>query len=152
MNTIAFQPEFRPALPVVFGAKEYREFRTTIVEIERILTVTDLEHCMIARHIESSNSSKPGQTHYKTLQRALRYSILLGITGNSYRELSQRVADIQIFRIAGSFQLEFGESGEPTGRYMIEEEREIRQNKHQCSRKGNNQPRPLPLEKLYQVK
>jgi hypothetical protein len=48
MNTIAFQPEFRPALPVVFGAKSYCEFRTTIEEIDRILTATDLEHHMIA--------------------------------------------------------------------------------------------------------
>jgi len=98
MTTIAFQQELRPALPVVFGAKDYREFRSTIEEIDRILTATDLEHRMIAQRIEASNSSKPQQTHYETLQRALRYSILLGITGNSFRELSQRVADSQIFQ------------------------------------------------------
>ena len=98
MTTIAFQPEFRPALPIVFGAKDYREFRSTIEEIDHILTATDLEHRIIARTIGSSNPSKPQQKHYKTLQRALRYSILLGITGSSYRELSQRVADSQIFQ------------------------------------------------------
>ena len=98
MTTIAFQQEFRPALPVVFGAKDYREFRSTIEEMDQILTVTDLEHRVIAQKIKSSNSSKPQQAHYETLQRALRYSILLGITGHSFRELSQRVADSQIFQ------------------------------------------------------
>ncbi|GEM_PF-4190905 len=33
MTIIAFQPEFRPELPIVFGAKDYREFRSTIEEI-----------------------------------------------------------------------------------------------------------------------
>ena len=98
MTIIAFQPEFRPELPVVFGAKDYREFRSTIEEMDRILTATDLEHRMIAGKIQASETSKSGQKHYKTLQRALRYSILLGVTGNSYRELSHRVADSQIFQ------------------------------------------------------
>ena len=110
MNTMAFQPEFRPALPVVFGAKDYRELRTAIEEIGRILTATDHEPRMLARKTQLLKSSKPGQTHYKTLQRALRYSILLGITGNSYRELSQRVAGIQIFRTAGTHKFVYPRS------------------------------------------
>ena len=101
MKTIAFQPELRPALPVVFGAKDYREFRTTIEEMDRILTVTGLEHRMIVRHFKSSDGSstkKYSQRQYKMLRLALRYSILLAITGLSYRDLSHRVADSSIFQ------------------------------------------------------
>ena len=43
MKTIAFQTEFRPALPVVFGAKDYREFRETIEEVDHFLTATGIE-------------------------------------------------------------------------------------------------------------
>ena len=40
MSIVAFQPEFRPALPVVFGAKDYREFRAIPVEMGCFLVVT----------------------------------------------------------------------------------------------------------------
>ena len=103
MTTIAFQNEFRPALPVVFGAKDYREFRTTIEEMDRILTTTGIEHQMIVQHVKSpgrSDDSIPRNYNqqYKALRLALRYSILLGITGLSYRKLSHRVADSAIFQ------------------------------------------------------
>ncbi|MBW2186552.1 MAG: hypothetical protein JRG71_09200, partial [Deltaproteobacteria bacterium] len=101
MKTIAFQTEFRPALPVVFGAKDYREFRTTIEEMDNILTTTGIEHQMIVQFCESSERSRSGECserRYKALRLALRYSILLGITDLSYRELSQRVADSSIFQ------------------------------------------------------
>ncbi len=101
MKTIAFQSEFRPALPVVFGAKDYREFRATLEEMDRILTATGIEHRMLVQHLESSTRSRPAkhsQRTYKTLRRALRYSILLGMTDLSYRELSHRVADSSLFQ------------------------------------------------------
>ncbi|MCF6180198.1 MAG: hypothetical protein L3J63_12550 [Geopsychrobacter sp.] len=101
MKTIAFQTEFRPALPVVFGAKDYREFRTTIEKMDRILTATGIEHQMLVQHFKPADHHSPGtysQRQYKTLRLALRYSILLAITGLSYRELSHRVADSAIFQ------------------------------------------------------
>lgn len=101
MKTIAFQTEFRPALPVVFGAKDYREFRATVEEIDRILTTTGLEHRMLVQTFKASehvDSGQYSQRQYKTLRSALRYAILLGITGLSYRELSHRVADSALFQ------------------------------------------------------
>ena len=102
MKTITFQSEFRPALPVVFGAKDYREFRTTIEEMDRILTTTGIEHRMLVQHLTSSQYYRSDgsyrQRQYKTLRMALRYSILLAITGLSYRELSHRVADSATFQ------------------------------------------------------
>ncbi len=101
METVAFQTEFRPALPVVFGAKDYREFRETIEEMDPFLTTSRIEHRMLVQHLTSSERSNPekaGSNSYKWLRRALRYAILLGITGLSFRELAHRVADSAIFQ------------------------------------------------------
>jgi IS5 family transposase len=100
MKTIRFQPEIRPALPTVFGAKDYREFRATLEEMDRILTVTGIENRFIFGRINAMGGTltpKKMQWHFRTLRLALRYSLLLGITGDSYRELSRRVADSQLF-------------------------------------------------------
>ena len=53
MGIIHFQPEFRPALPCVFGAKDYRTFRATLIEMDRILTSTGLEDRIIMAQIDS---------------------------------------------------------------------------------------------------
>ena len=101
MKTIAFQPEFRPALPVVFGAKDYREFRETIEEVDHFLTATGIEHRMLVAHLNFSAESCPANHRpksYKTLRQALRYSILLALTGLSHRALSHRVADSALFQ------------------------------------------------------
>lgn len=101
MISIAIQPEFRPALPVVFASKDYREFRSTLEEMDRILKVSEIEHRFIEGCIdrmETPLSAQRKQRHYKTLMRALRYTILLGLTGDSYRKLSCRVADSQLFQ------------------------------------------------------
>ena len=101
MSIITFQPEFRPALPCVFGSKDYRDFRATLIEMDRILTVTGLEDHFIATRIASYKkplSSKHHQRHCKTLRLALRHNILLAITGLSFRKLSLRMADSQLFQ------------------------------------------------------
>jgi IS5 family transposase len=98
---INFQPEFRPALPCVFGTKDYHEFRATLIEIDRILTTTGLEDRFIERRIASYEepiSPRQLQRHCKTLRLALRHNILLAITGLSFRELSRRMADSHLFQ------------------------------------------------------
>ena len=98
--TIAFHPEFRPALISVLGSKDYLDFRDTLIEMDRILTETGLEHIFIQNRLAAMGAmrDKANLFHYRTMRLALRYSILLGITGNSYRELSRRVADSQVFQ------------------------------------------------------
>ncbi len=101
MKIIAFQTEFRPALPVVFGAKDYREFRETIEEADHFLTATGIEHRMLVAHLNSATKSCSAHHRpksYKTLRQALRYSILLALTGLSHRALSHRVADSALFQ------------------------------------------------------
>lgn len=101
MSIIAFQPEFRPALPVVFGAKDYREFRAILVEMDRILVVSGLEGRFVGQYIASLKtqpSLRQLQRHAKTIRLALRYNILLGVTGLSYRALSRQAADSHLFQ------------------------------------------------------
>ncbi len=101
METIAFQTEFRPALPVVFGAKDYREYREMIEEVDHFLTATEIEHRMLSRHLNTLSESCPTNRRsksYKASRRALRYSILLAMTGLSHRTLSHRVADSALFQ------------------------------------------------------
>jgi hypothetical protein len=101
METIAFQTEFRPALPVVFGAKDYREFREMIEEVDHFLTATGIEHRMLSRHLNTLSEScftNCRSKSYKASRRALRYSILLALTGLSHRALSHRVADSALFQ------------------------------------------------------
>ena len=101
MKTIAFQTEFRPELPVVFGAKDYREFRKTIEAVDHFLTATGIEHRMLVAHLTSADDAFP-ENHrtcaYKRLRQALRYAILLALTGLSHRALSHRVADSALFQ------------------------------------------------------
>ena len=101
MSAISFQPEFRPALPVVFGAKDYQEFRDTLEQMDRILSTTGMEPRFLAEKTASFDpSASPAQVqrHAKTFHMALRYSILLGITDLSYRKLSRQVADSHLFQ------------------------------------------------------
>lgn len=101
MSTIQFQPEFRPALPCVFGSKDYREFRAVLIEMDRILMLSGVEMRLIRERIASYEeplNAKHIKRHIKTLHMAIRYSILLAITGLSYRDLACRVADSHLFQ------------------------------------------------------
>lgn len=101
MTSIYFQPEFRPALPVVFGAKDYQEFRATLEEMDHILTASGIEQGLITRQmatLKTPLSSRQLQHRIRTVRMALRYSILLGVTGLSYRVLARQTADSQLFQ------------------------------------------------------
>jgi hypothetical protein len=105
MNIIAFQPELRPELPDVFASKDYREFRATLIELDRILTVSGIENRFITRQIktlekEAGQAFSPRRTqqHGRTFRLALRYGILLAITTDSFRKLSRQVADSLLFQ------------------------------------------------------
>ncbi len=104
MDIITFQPELRPALPCVFASKDYREFRAILVEMDRILSVSGMENRFIARQINALEkrdgkclSARRAQRHGRTFRLALRYGILLAITGDSFRKLSRQVADSLLF-------------------------------------------------------
>jgi hypothetical protein len=101
MSIITYQDELRPVLSTVFGAKDYREFRKTLEEMDHILEATGIEHRVLTQKIlerSSPLSIQRQQSLYRRFRQALRYCILLGITDLSYRSLSVRVADSQLFQ------------------------------------------------------
>ena len=99
MKDYSIQLELRPALPNDFRMKEYNEFRTRLVEIDRILSC--FEHNIIIKKIKALKnpcSQKSLENIYRRYQQGLRYGILLGLTGLSFRELAIRVADSQLYQ------------------------------------------------------
>ncbi len=98
MTNIAFQPELSPAIPTVYGSKDYNEFRWTLEEMDRILTESGIEHSFIIRQIFLREKRKPTQKRYGMYRAALRYGILLAITQFSYRRLAFAVADSNLFQ------------------------------------------------------
>jgi len=101
MKNIPFQPDLRPALPSVYGAKDYQDFREILMEMDRILLKSGLEERLVLKHLAGLGddvSERQIAMRAKSVRRALRYSILLPLTGLAKRELAVRVADSQIFQ------------------------------------------------------
>lgn len=107
---IQIQTEFRPALPTVYGPKDYHEFRATLEEMDRILEISGVEKRFVMRLIATGGkklSAKALRRRYKTYRSALRYSILLALTGYSFRKLAMRVPDSTLFQwFTGSAQVD----------------------------------------------
>ena len=99
---VQFQPSLRPALPEVFGAKDYRQFRDTLIEMDHILAATGLEDRLINERISKlggvNASAKRQQFHWRSTRLALRYSILRALTQEPFRVLARQVADSLIFQ------------------------------------------------------
>lgn len=108
MQKVPFQRELCPALPNVYGTLDYREFRSTLIKIDEILTKSDLENKLVLSALEniakneiSSKyflNSKKAMWRYKTLRHALRCNIARHLTGESYRLFSLRLADSELLQ------------------------------------------------------
>ena len=107
---INIQTEFRPELPIVFASKDYHEFRTTLEEMDRILDASGIEKRFIMSLIAAGTkklSERALQRRYKMYRLALRYSILLALTGFPYRKLARTVPDSILFQwFTGSAKLD----------------------------------------------
>jgi hypothetical protein len=118
MENIAFQPELSPAIPTVYGPKEYSDFRARLEEIDRVLRESKIEHFFIVGQISLADDAKPSQRQYRKYRSALRYGILLGITQLSYRGLAFAVADSNLFQwFVGAAQID---GIRPLGKRSIE--------------------------------
>ena len=99
---VPFQPSLRPGLPEVHGAKEYCDFRDTLIEMDSILVYSGLENRFISERLSALDradlSAARQQFQWRTSRLALRYSILHALTQQSFRTLSRQVADSQIFQ------------------------------------------------------
>ncbi|MEA3280565.1 MAG: transposase [Thermodesulfobacteriota bacterium] len=93
--TFAYQHSLRPELPTYFVPKEFRQFRDTLIEVNRILE-SGIEYQFIVQKMKAlgiDQSKKAGQRFYTRTSRALRYNFLLAMEDFSHRELAVRVSD-----------------------------------------------------------
>ncbi len=108
MQNIPFQYDLRPELPNINGMQDYRIFRENLIQIDKILSSSNLEH-KIASHAleehakqqadpEKFYASKGSQHLYKTFLFAFRCNIARHLTGESYRKFSIRLADSLLFQ------------------------------------------------------
>ena len=93
--TFAYQSALRPELPIYFVPKEYREFRDTLIEVNRILE-SGIEYWFIVKKMEGLGldpETKEAQRFYARTTTALRYCFLLALGDYAHRELAVRVSD-----------------------------------------------------------
>ena len=105
---IAFQPEFRPSLPNVYGASDYREFRDQLAQIDQLLRGSGIEDRLVgaamARWEQQAEQDgvliKPAdrQRHWQTLHYAIRCNVARHLTGESFRTFSIRLADSSLLQ------------------------------------------------------
>jgi len=99
MEMVPYQQELSPALPVVLGNVDYLEFRQTLERIDRLLIDGGVEDHLcrlrVAEHEqgEQSLSERYLASLEKHTVRALRCNIARGLTQESVRDFSKRLAD-----------------------------------------------------------
>ncbi len=109
MDNITFQYEFRPELPNIYGASDYREFRDTLAKMDEILAKSGLEDKLILDTIKQQSEDNEANTdifpntkelnrQHKILKHALRCNIARHLTSESYRAFSIRLADSTLFQ------------------------------------------------------
>lgn len=109
-NIVAFQDEFRQALPNVTGNVDYKIFRETLSRISELIKLSKIDQRVMAEAVRISEKEykllrqaegkKPKQLTNKEkirIQKRARMVLRCGIarylTGNSYRVFSCRLAD-----------------------------------------------------------
>jgi hypothetical protein len=107
---VAFQDEFRQALPNVTGNVDYKIFRETLARITELIKLSQIDRKVMAEAIRLSQEeyNKSRQTEGKgpkkltnkekiriqmRARRVLRCGIARHLTGDAYREFSCRLAD-----------------------------------------------------------
>ena len=107
--SVSIQQTLRPVLPVIKGCKEYRDQERLILRIDRLLRVSGIEELFLklsleedeARTLESGKQRDEWQRERfaKHSIRALRCVILRHLLGGSLREMSNRLAECQLFQM-----------------------------------------------------
>ena len=116
MQNVPLQLDFCPALPNIFGHKDYNEFRDTLIKIDKILQTGDLENKLVGAaltkwledHKEDVKfcKSKAAHHHRKLLHYALRCNIAHTLTGEGVRPFSVRLTDSSLFQwFTGIYEL-----------------------------------------------
>jgi hypothetical protein len=108
VTIIAFQPELCPALPLVVGNVDYRDFKTTLERIDVMLVDSGVESAFVRLRLqqvvaELDDSAEDGRRRRlgpkarnqiaEHAVRALRCNVARALVGGSCREFSWRLAD-----------------------------------------------------------
>jgi hypothetical protein len=112
--SITYQPSLRPALPQVFGPKEYHQERQLFIRIDGILSTSGLEAEFIGLAMKHrgfdprGHGAKRAETFSRGCVLALRCNIARHIKGMDHRDFCVRLADspllqwfLQIGRVDG---------------------------------------------------
>ena len=106
--TIHYQLPLRPAIPNIYGASDYREFRDRLENIDNLLRASGAEESLVLSALKrwQDKSVKNGakvtssslQKQQRILHYALRCNIARHLEGLSYREFSIRLADSSLLQ------------------------------------------------------
>ena len=92
------QLHLRLPQPTIYGPKDYRELRSILTHIDKVLIESHAEDKLILSHITKLGISEPSQKNIENVRRALRCSILKTLFNLDYRELSVRLADSNLYQ------------------------------------------------------
>jgi hypothetical protein len=104
MNIVSFQPDLRPALPLVDGPKEYREQRALFLRLDDLLVQSGLEASFIKQSVahREIDVSKLSASQIQRLNEscilALRSNIARILTGMNHRDFCIRLADSSLLQ------------------------------------------------------
>ncbi len=110
---IEFQEQLRRALPQVLGCKDYQDEQRLLERVDRVMRSSGLEGKFLtlsrgrcereaAQRQAEGESAQAGakalERHMRHSARALRCTVLKGLLGGSYREISARLAHSPLYR------------------------------------------------------
>jgi hypothetical protein len=101
---LPFQPTLCPALPVVLGNGDYRDFADRLHRIDQLLILSGVEKSFVAQCLARYDRQFPAAKtkararHQRHSYRALRCNVLRGLLGEDYRGMSRRLAECPLFR------------------------------------------------------
>lgn len=104
VQILPFQPTLRPALPVVLGNVDYRDFEQQLRRIDQLLRWSSVEKSFVEQSLARYDQQFPAaktkarQGHQQHSYRALRCTVLRGLLGEDYRGMSRRLAECPLFR------------------------------------------------------
>jgi hypothetical protein len=106
--TLSFQQELRPELPLILGCREYHDQLLLLKRMNLILKKSGLEKLFTKLSLEhyETELQKEGKVvedwmrvdHIQWSERALRCTLLRHLLGESFRGMSMRLAECQLFR------------------------------------------------------
>ena len=103
-SILPFQPALCPALPVVLGNVDYRDFERQLRRIDQLLLLGGVEKSFVEQSLARYDQQFPAaptkarQRHQQHSYRALRCNVLRGLLGEDYRGMSRRLAECPLFR------------------------------------------------------